>query len=170
MDEPFVGEIILAGFNFPPVGWAVCDGRILRIEDYNALFSLIGNTYGGDGQTTFALPDLRGRVPVCIGAGPGMPPVSLAEKAGQETVPLAVGHLAAHTHSVAAGTTAGTESPVGAVYGGGAAVFAAPDASPVSMNPGMVQPAGGSQPHENRMPYLALNYLIALEGIYPERP
>ena len=170
MDEPFVGEIILAGFTFPPVGWAVCDGRLLRVQDYAALFSLIGNAYGGDGATTFALPDLRGRVAVCAGAGPGMPPVSLGEKAGQETVPLAEGHMPVHTHSVAAGTTAGTQSPMGAVYGGGAAVFAAPDASPVSMAPNMVHAAGGSQPHENRMPYLALNYLIALEGIYPQRP
>ena len=170
MNEPFVGEIILAGFTYAPVGWAVCDGRILRVQDYTALFSIIGNAYGGDGQTTFALPDLRGRVPVCAGAGRGMPPVSLGQKDGQETVALAEGHMPAHAHSVAAGTTGGTQSPVGAVYGGGVAVFAAPDASPVTMNSEMVHAAGGSQPHENRMPYLALNYLIALEGVYPQRP
>lgn len=169
MDEPFIGEIILAGFTYPPAGWAVCDGSLMRVQEYPALFNLIGNRYGGDGQTTFALPDLRGRVPVCIGAGRDIPPVFPAEKAGQETVQLAAGNLPAHAHPVSAGTTGGTQSPVGAVYGGGVAVFAAPDSSPVSMNPNMVQAAGGSQAHENRMPYLALNYLIALDGIYPQR-
>src|SRR5574340_226936 len=169
MDQPFVGEIILAGFTFPPVGWAVCDGSILQIQQYTALFSLIGARYGGDGITTFGLPDLRGRVPVGIGTGPNLPPVELAETGGQETVTLVDGHMPVHTHSVAAAKAGNTQSPVSAVYGGGVSVFAAPDASPVAMNANMVRVAGGSQPHENRMPYLALNYLIALEGIYPSR-
>jgi microcystin-dependent protein len=168
---PYVGEIRLAGFNFAPAGWIPCDGRLLSILDYDVLFNLIGTTYGGDGVNTFAVPDLRGRVPVEAGQGPGLSPYVIGQQFGQESVTLGVAQLPVHTHAAAADSGVGsTDSPAGALhardasgvprYGPGAAVRLAP---------GAVLSAGGSQPHENRPPYLVANYFISLFGIYPSQ-
>lgn len=168
MSEPFLGQISIFGFNFPPRGWATCSGQILPIAQNTALFSLLGTTYGGNGQTTFALPDLRGRVPVSFGQGPGLSNVQLGQQAGSETVTLTSGQLAQHTHGVAASNAAATGSrPAGNFLSAGGSFTNASDGT--TMNPGMNQLAGGGQPHENRQPYLGLNVCIALEGIFPSR-
>lgn len=178
--EPFIGQIMMVGFNFAPRGWALCDGRLLPIAQYTALFSLLGVTYGGDGRTTFALPDLRGRCAIGMGQGQGLQNYQQGEKAGVEQVTLHHNEMPAHTHLLMVSETDGTQSnPSDAVIAnnkvtvergntvaGNAFVQTAPTAS---MNPQTVQPIGGSQPHENRQPYLAMNYIIALEGIFPSR-
>lgn len=181
MSQPFIGEIILFGGNFAPRGWAFCNGQILSIAQNTALFSILGTTYGGNGQTTFALPDLRGRVPVSAGQGPGLSPYSLGQQSGSETVTLTVQQMPAHNHPVNADGTNGTAvSPAGgnlaqtATGTGKSAVTSntyttgAP-AAPVQLNPTTIGPQGGSQPHNNLQPLLALNYIIALEGVYPSR-
>jgi microcystin-dependent protein len=175
MQTPFLGEIIFAAYNYPPRGWHVCDGTLLPINQYAALYSLIGTTYGGNGQTNFALPDLRGRVPVGFGDGPGLTPVPMGESAGSEQVSLNEQQIPAHDHEVAAAASGGkgaTQDPAGAVYAGltDTKIWAGVPATAENMNSGMVKPAGGGQSHENRMPYLAMNYLIALQGLFPQRP
>ncbi len=168
MSEPFLGQISIFGFNFPPRGWATCSGQILPIAQNTALFSLLGTTYGGNGQTTFALPDLRGRVPVGFGQGPGLSNVQLGQQAGTEVVTLTSAQLAPHPHGVAASNAAATGSrPGGNFLSAGGAFTNASDGT--TMNPGMIQNAGGGQPHENRQPYLGVNVCIALEGIFPSR-
>lgn len=175
MSEPFIGEIIMFGGTFAPRGWAFCNGQLLSIAQNTALFSILGTTYGGDGQTTFALPDLRGRVPVHSGnsQGPGLPPVQLGEMAGSPSVTLTVTQMPMHNHLVAASQTATTTDPNGG--------FPANDArgTPVQiyatqtdgthMNPSMIGLAGGGQPISVQQPYLGINFIIALEGIYPAR-
>lgn len=168
MSEPFLGQISIFGFNFPPRGWATCSGQILPIAQNTALFSLLGTTYGGNGQTTFALPDLRGRVPVSFGQGPGLSNVQLGQQAGSETVTLTSGQLAQHNHGIVASNAAATGSrPGGNFLSAGGSFTNTSDGT--TMNPGMDQVAGGGQPHENRQPYLGLNVCIALEGIFPSR-
>ncbi|MBA4175048.1 MAG: phage tail protein [Leptothrix sp. (in: Bacteria)] len=173
MSEPFIGEIRPFGFNFAPVGWAQCDGQLLSIAQYSALFSLLGTTYGGDGQSTFGLPDLRGRAPVHPGNGPGLPPVSQGEVGGAETVTLLPQHLPPHGHTTRASAdlAAGT-SPAGNLMGakgrGGVDVYAAPT-NLTALAPGAVSSAGSSQAHDNMQPSLVVNFCIALEGIYPSR-
>lgn len=168
MSEPFLGQISIFGFNFPPRGWATCSGQILSIAQNTALFSLLGTTYGGNGQTTFALPDLRGRVPVGFGQGPGLSNVQLGQQAGSEAVTLTTAQLGPHTHGVAASNAAATGSrPGGNFLSAGGSFTNASDGT--TMNPGMIQITGGGQPHENRQPYLGLNVCIALEGIFPSR-
>jgi microcystin-dependent protein len=178
MSEPFLGEIRLVGFNFAPVGWALCAGQILPINQNTALFSLLGTTYGGNGQTTFALPDLRGRAPVGFGQGPGLSNYDLGQSTGSETVALTVSQIPAHSHLVAANAaTANALSPSGAdlaqsVVERGAAVntySTPPMSAQVTLDPATVQPSGGSGPHPNIQPVLAMNYIIALQGIYPSR-
>jgi microcystin-dependent protein len=163
MSSPFIGEIRLVGFNYAPVGWAPCDGRLLPISQYDALFALLGTTYGGDGQTTFALPDLRSRVPLHQGNGH-----VLGETAGAETVTLTTDQLPSHGHvpqSNSAGTATG---PAGNVWANSAALQFAPSSSPLQpMNQGAVGSAGGGQPHDNMPPFQAVNFVIALEGIFP---
>jgi microcystin-dependent protein len=179
--EPFLGQISIFGFNFAPRGWATCDGQILPIAQNTALFSLLGTTYGGNGQTTFALPDLRGRVPVHQGQGPGLSAYTIGEVTGTEAVTLITTQIPAHSHvaqsavNVAASSLAPSDDPSGAVPTGGTQVniyTAAPDGT-TKMNAGMVttqvQPSGGSQPHENIQPLLCVNFCIALEGIFPSR-
>lgn len=163
MSEPFVGEIRMFGGNFAPVGWAFCDGSLIAISQNTALFSLIGTIYGGDGQNTFGLPDLRGRLPVHQGSG-----FVLGQLAGTETVTLTTNQMPAHTHTVLARTSATAGSPSGAMYGGNTDSIYTPTAS-AQMNAGVIAPAGGSQPHDNMMPYLVVSFIIALEGIYPSR-
>lgn len=173
MAEPFLGEIRLAAFNFAPVGWALCEGQLLPIVQYTALFALLGTFYGGDGVQTFALPDLRGRVPIGFGQGPGLSQYVQGETGGVETVTLAVTQMPAHGHYVHASAKNGTKvSPVGnypAVDATGtAAQF---NQNPTGeMNPAMITQTGGNLPHENRQPFLTLNWIIALQGIFPSRP
>jgi microcystin-dependent protein len=166
--EPFLGEIRTFAFNFAPQGWAFCDGRLLPISQNTALFSLVGTFYGGDGIATFALPDLRGRVGVNMGQGPGLSPYQLGEVAGVETVTLTVGQLPAHSHEVAANAAEFTTThPGGHVLALGGSYAAAPDGT--TLNAGTIVAAGGSQPHTNIQPFLGLNFCIAMQGIFPSR-
>ena len=171
MSEPFVGEIRMFGFNFAPQGWAQCNGQLLPISQNTALFSLLGTTYGGDGRTTFALPDMQSRVPVCQGQGPGLSPYAEGQAGGAETVTLAAAQIPGHTHPVKASSgAADSDQPEGRALARSASHIytAKPDASTV-MNADMLGEAGGSQPHGNIQPYLAVNFCIALSGIFPSR-
>jgi microcystin-dependent protein len=164
MAEPFVGEIRLFAGNYAPVGWFFCDGSVLPISQYDVLYSLIGTTYGGDGQNTFALPDLRGRVPIHIS-----PTLPLGMSLGTETVTLSLNQIPQHTHAVMASSAPGGPNPSGAYFAndGASAVYNAPDGT--LMNPGMIGVTGGSQPHSNLMPFLCVSFIMAYEGIYPAR-
>ena len=169
--EPILGSITLFAFDWAPVGWARCDGTLLSISSNTALFSLLGTTYGGNGQTTFALPDLRGRAPMHDGTGPGLSPKAIGQVGGTESVTLTAANVAPHTHAVAATATASSKSPSGMVpgYTDGGSSYGASDGT--TMAPAMIQPnAGGSTPVDIESPYLAMNYCIAVEGIYPSRP
>lgn len=169
MTEMYLGELRCFPYNFAPKGWAMCNGQILPINVNTALFSLLGTTYGGNGQTTFALPDLRGRTAIGFGQGPGLSPRDLGEVGGEESVTLTAQQVAPHTHTAMGGTDASAKSPGGNVPGytaGASSYSAAPE---VAMNAAMIQPNSGGQPHDNMEPYLALNWCIALEGIYPSR-
>jgi microcystin-dependent protein len=164
--QPFVGTIVIFGSNFAPQGWHLCDGSLLPINQYTAVFSLLGTFYGGNGTTTFGLPDLRGRVPIGPGQGTGLSPYTIGQAGGVETVVLTTGQLPTHTHSQPA--TAGDETtnrPNGAVPARGG-VYATP-ADSSALQP--TSPAGSNQPHVNIQPYLAINYIIALQGIFPSR-
>lgn len=168
MATPFLGELKLAGFNFAPQGWAFCNGQLLPISQNQALFALLGTTYGGDGQTTFALPDLRGRMPVHVGSS-----VGLGQQGGTEAVTLTVSQLPSHSHSLAGSSDlANASAPGGALPAakprGGINRYA-PAGSNTVMAPASVAVTGGSQPHNNMQPYLVLSWLIALEGIFPSR-
>jgi microcystin-dependent protein len=171
MSEPFLGEIRAFGFGFPPKGWAVCAGQLLAIAQNTALFSLLGTAYGGDGKTTFKLPDLRGRVPVDAGQGRGLTARSVGDSGGTETVTLNAGQLAPHTHGANCNSTKGEKyTPAGNYWAldGGAAKEYTP-AGNAQMAADVLQPAGGRQPHNNLQPYLAVNFCIALNGIFPSR-
>jgi microcystin-dependent protein len=165
MSEPFLSEIKLVSFNFPPKGWALCNGQFLPINQNQALFALLGTTYGGNGQTTFALPNLRGRVPIHIGNGH-----TLGEAAGSTSVTVNIQQLPTHIHTVQATNTQATlDDPTGNVLGKAGAALFATFASPTAMGAQMVTSVGGSQPHNNMMPYLVLNFIIALQGIFPSQ-
>jgi microcystin-dependent protein len=173
MSEPFIGEIRMFAGNFPPQGWAFCDGQLLPISGNESLFSLFGTTYGGNGQTTFGVPDLRGRIPLHRGQGPGVGGRLIGEKSGTETVALTSPQLASHTHNVFASTgpTSNAVGPEGAVTGdtGAAQIYAAPSSPPIAMDAGAVSNVGGGQPHENMAPYLAIRFIVALFGIFPSQ-
>jgi microcystin-dependent protein len=168
MPQPYVGEIKMFAGNFAPAGWEFCQGQLLPISEYETLFNLIGTTYGGDGQSTFALPDLRGRLPLHQGNG-----FILAEAAGVEDVTLTVQQIPAHTHPLLATTAVGTAaSPQGSVLAasGSSNVYRpgpAPTSPPVGLSAQAVAPVGGSQPHTNFQPYLCLNFIISMFGIFP---
>ncbi len=173
MSEPFVGQVIAVGFNFAPVGWALCQGQLLPIDQNTVLFTLLGTTYGGDGQNTFGLPDLRGRAALGMGQGSGLQPYPLGQPGGFESVTLTANQFAGHTHALQAAATATTATP-----GSGAVLGAPAAATPTYATAGTaaqlvgstVSPApGGSVPHENRQPSLAINYIIALFGIFPSQ-
>jgi microcystin-dependent protein len=167
MSEPFLGQLALVGFNFAPKGWALCQGQLMAIAQNTALFSLLGTTYGGDGTTTFGLPDLRGRAALGFGQGPGLGNYSQGQTGGVENVTLAITQMPQHSHTV--GCFVGdpsTGSPAGQVLAN-ADIYSA-TANNV-MNPSTIGVAGGSQPHNNMPPFLTLNWVIALEGIYPSR-
>ncbi len=171
MSEPFLGEVRLFPYNFAPRGWAFCQGQLLPISQNQALFALLGTTYGGDGRVTFALPDLRGRVPLSAGQGPGLSDYALGQAGGAEAVTLGVNEMPTHSHSVAAnGRQSNRPGPNGRVPGRASAgdVYAASSNGAV-MAPETIVPTGGGQPHANVQPYLAMNYCIALTGIFPSR-
>jgi microcystin-dependent protein len=165
MSEYFLSEIRLFSFNFPPKGWALCNGQFLPINQNQALFSLLGTMYGGNGQTTFALPDLRGRVPIHLGNGHIQ-----GEAAGSESVTLNLQQLPQHIHFMNGSTvaTGGNDNPSGRYLGSAGNLYHTP-VSLTSMNPGTIGNTGGSQAHENRQPFLTLSYCIALQGIFPSR-
>ena len=171
--EPFIGEIIMFGGNFAPKGWALCDGSLLSISDNQALFSILGTTYGGDGRTNFALPDLRGRVSIHAGQGPGLSPRSLGQKGGEEKVTLTTSQMPSHSHAVGCSDQIGNQpTPVNhipsAEAAGGADVYQS-SAPNQTMSAAMIENTGGGQAHDNMQPYLAVNYIIALVGTYPSR-
>lgn len=173
MSDPFVGEIFMGGFNFAPRGFALCDGQILPINQNQALFSILGTTYGGDGRTSFGLPDLRGRTPVHEGQGPGLPSKSLGRKEGAETVVLAPNDLPAHRHTLRATNTEATAmSPGGNVLANpttGQQAYKLNPSTRVGMNPAAVASTGSGQGHANVQPSLTINFFIALTGIFPSR-
>lgn len=167
--EPFIGQIILFGGNFAPEGWAFCDGQLLFISQNQALFSLLGTTYGGDGEVTFGLPDLRGRVAMHAGSGPGLPTYPLGARGGEVEHTLATNEMPNHTHTVRTLAAEGNSNiPTNAVLAksgsGGYAIGTAPDTSLAS---NALANTGGGQAHNNLQPYLVLNYIIALEGVFP---
>ncbi|MGN6372585.1 MAG: phage tail protein [Solirubrobacteraceae bacterium] len=168
MAEPFLGEIRTFGFGITPRNWAPCQGQLLPINRYQALFALLGTIYGGDGRTTFGLPDLRGRV--AVSAAPGMLP---GQTAGVESVTLNLHQVPAHTHMIdASPNTASKPVPKEnylAKSPGKPYVKSPPPAKTTTLHPSTITPQGGQQPHENRQPYLALNFCIALQGIFPSR-
>ncbi len=171
MADPFVAEIRIFPFNFAPKGWAWCNGQLLPLSQNTALFSLLGTTYGGDGKSTFALPDLEGRAPMHPGQGPGLSLHDLGETGGSETVTLLESEIPAHSHQ-ARGSTDDDDAtiPVGNAYGQLTVAYA-PAASALSaMSPNALAPAGGDQPHNNLMPYLTFYFNIALQGVFPARP
>jgi microcystin-dependent protein len=173
MSEYFIGEIRMFGGNYAPVQWAMCNGQLLPIDQNDALFSLIGTTYGGDGRTTFQLPDLRGRVPVHMGAGPGLTNRIICQKFGTESVTLTVDNLPTHMHGLTAASGNGTSNnPSGNILAastGTVSIYNSGSSAPVKMNPAAVGNTGGSQSHSNLMPTLCVNFIISLYGIYPSR-
>jgi microcystin-dependent protein len=170
--EPYLGEVFLFAGTFAPLGYAKCDGALLPISENDALFALIGTTYGGDGQTTFALPDLRGRVPVHQGVGPSGINYQIGESAGAESVTLSQNHLPAHTHIAKGALTANQVTPANGYWStdplGNTAAYST-QAGNALMAADALDPVGGNQPHDNMQPYLGVNYIIALYGIFPPR-
>jgi len=179
MSDPFMGEIRMVGFNFNPRGWAFCQGQLMSIAQNSALFALLGVTFGGNGQTTFGLPDFQGRSPVGMGAGLGLSVITQGEQSGQENVSLLINQMPMHTHIVQlAGTaTASVNAPTDTnnVLGasgagpGSATIWSTTLTNPIAMLPTQVGIAGGSQPVPVRNPFLGTNFIIALEGIFPSR-
>ena len=171
MSEPFLGEIQMAGFNFAPRGWAFCHGSILSIAQNDALFVLLGTTYGGNGQTTFALPDLRGRIPLNQGQGPGLTNRVIGEVGGVDAVTLTQQQIPSHTHQVMASSNAiRTSAPGGNWLASGEAdIYSRATTPTVGLAPAQLSAAGSSLSHENMQPVLAVNFIIALEGIFPSR-
>jgi microcystin-dependent protein len=171
MADPFVAEIRIFPFNFAPKGWAWCDGQLLPLSQNTALFSLLGTTYGGNGKSNLALPDLQGRASMHPGQGPGLSLHDLGETGGSETVSLLESEIPAHGHSMSASTQIGLENiPTGqnVASGDGINLFA-PAGSLTPMADQMLAPAGGDQPHNNMMPYLTFYFCIALQGVFPPR-
>ncbi len=169
MADPFVAEIRIFPFNFAPKGWAFCDGQLLPLSQNTALFSLLGTTYGGNGKSNFALPDLQGRAPMHPGQGPGLSLRDLGETGGSETVTLLESEIPSHPHSLVGADERGdTTNAVGSLLGTGTDMYA-PGAAGSPMAPTALPPAGGDAPHNNMQPYLTLNFCIALQGVFPPR-
>jgi len=171
--DPFVAEIRIFPFNFAPKGWAFCDGQLLPLSQNTALFSLLGTTYGGDGKSNFALPDMQGNAPMHPGQGPGLSLHDLGETGGSETVSLLESEIPSHAHSMGAQNV-----PLGCLAGAAGNTFTHPASgnlfnkvgpAVVNMNDNALAPAGGDQPHNNMQPYLTLNFCIALQGVFPPR-
>ncbi len=174
MDSPFIGMIIMFAGSFEPNGWAFCNGQLLSISQYTALFSILGTTYGGDGVRTFALPDLRGRVSVHAGQGPGLSPYVPGQTAGAENIALTVGNMPSHSHLIGADSaTANQADPKGNIPGAersqsSTKIYSSNPAN-ATMSPAMVQPQGNNLPFSVLQPTLCINFIIALNGIYPSR-
>ena len=168
---PFIGQVIPVPYNFAPQGWALCNGQILSIAQNTALFSLLGTNFGGDGQTNFGLPNLPGRAAICAGQGTGLSNYILGQTGGADSVTLSLSQLAAHSHAALAFGRAGdTNSPSGADWARPATDTPYGSSTPPgAMSAAATSSAGGGQPHENRQPYLVLNYIIALQGVFPAR-
>lgn len=177
--NPFVGEIRIVPFNFAPTGWALCNGQIMSIAQNTALFSLLGTNYGGNGTSNFALPDFQARVPIDYGNGPGLSPYSIGQNGGETTVTLTSGQLGAHTHPLM-----GTASTATALAPNSNVVFGTPPGTgrnpsrlyksgtvttPITLDPSLIGATGSGQAHNNQQPYLVLNFIIALQGIFPPR-
>lgn len=172
MSEPFVGEIRMFAGNFAPLGWAFCDGSVLSIAENDVLFTLIGTTYGGNGTTTFALPDLRGRVPVHQGTGPGQPARVIGEAGGSEAVTVAAAQMPSHNHTLYATSTAATPAagPNGGMLGASSvSQFYGSTPGGGAMAGSATGVTGGNQPHDNVAPFLAVSFIIALFGIFPSQ-
>jgi len=173
MAEPYLGEIRIFGGNFNPSGWALCNGQLLSIADNTALFALLGTTYGGNGTTTFALPDMRSRLPIHMGQGPGLSPYVIGQIGGEENVTVLTSQLPQHNHALQASILpVANSAPAGAMLGqltSGQLYDTPPGAPDVQLNPQSLAIGGGSQPHPNIQPYLCLNFIIALQGIFPSR-
>lgn len=164
MSEPFLGEIKVISFNFPPSGWAFCNGQLLQINQNQALFSILGTTYGGDGRITFALPNFQARMPIHQGQG-----FTIGQRGGEVAHTLTINEMPAHNHPAMGAATADGASPNGTVWApadGALEYYASPN---TTMNPAAIGNSGGSQPHQNEAPYLVLNFIIALTGIFPSR-
>jgi len=171
MAQPYIGEIRMFAGNFAPVGWENCNGQLLPISENDALFTLIGTTYGGDGQQNFALPDLQSRVPMHFGTGPGLSSYQLGETGGTESQTLTTQQIPNHTHQMITTTSPGTNnSPSGAILATSPVVdIYIQDTPTKALAPSVVGPDGGSQPHENRMPFIVIRYIISLFGIFPSQ-
>lgn len=173
MADPFVAEIRILPFNFAPKGWAFCNGQLMPLSQNTALFSLLGTTYGGNGKSNFALPDLQARAPMHPGQGPGLSLHDLGESAGSETVTLLASEIPAHSHALRTFNDVGEDripGPTEAMARStGGLLYGAPG-NAASMAPQALAPAGGDLPHNNLMPFLTLNFCIALQGIFPQRP
>lgn len=170
MSDPFVAEIRIVGFTFAPRGWAFCNGQIMPISQNTALFSLLGTTYGGDGRSNFALPNLQGCSPMQQGQGPGLSLRDLGEAGGSDAVTLSANQIPSHNHGmhgVTASATTGTPGPSVALAKTASAQVYRPASN--AMTTAAMAPAGGNQPHDNRQPYLAMNFIIALQGVFPPR-
>jgi microcystin-dependent protein len=165
MGTPYVGEIRMFAGNFAPAGWMLCQGQLLPISEYDVLFNLIGTTYGGDGQSTFALPNLQSRVPVHQGSG-----FVLSQNGGEETVTVTISQIPAHTHVPQANSGTGAQaSPAGNLWANSANLPYSSNAPSASMDPAAIGLTGGSQPHDNMIPFLAINFIISLFGVYPSQ-
>jgi len=173
MGEAYLGEIRLVGFNFTIQGWKPCDGRLLQIAEYDALYILLGTIYGGDGVATFALPDLRSRIPIHMGQGAGLSLYTIGQQGGTESVTLTQNNLPHHSHRLLASTEpALSNTPVGSGYPAateGTLLYSNTAASPTQLSTSTITPSGNSQPIDNMMPFLTINYQICVEGIFPPR-
>ena len=164
MSQPYVGEIRIFAGNFAPAGWMFCEGQLLPISEYETLFNLIGTTYGGDGQSNFALPDLRGRLPLDVGGG-----FTLAETGGVENVTLTVSQIPAHQHTVVASNSSATGAIPSGAYAANGPVMYKVGASDSTMSAATIGPSGGTQPHSNFQPYLCVDFIISLYGVFPSQ-
>ncbi len=173
MAQEFIGEIMIVPYNFAPLGWALCNGQLMPISQNTALFSLLGTTFGGDGKSNFALPNFQGSVPIQEGQGPGLSNYDLGESGGVESVALTANQIPAHTHSVnAVSSQANQQGPGGNTWAQesmGNDEFYSNAAPDTNMSPSALTNAGGGQPHSNMQPYLVMNFIIALQGIFPSR-
>jgi len=170
MSTPYIGEIRMVGFSFAPVDWAFCNGALMSISANSTLFNLIGTTYGGDGVNTFALPNLQSRVPIHMGTSRAGIPYVIGQMAGEEQVTLTTSQIPAHNHTAQADSNSGTQtSPSNNVWAASSALPYSATAPTVAMAVPAVQNTGGNQPHDNMLPYLAINFIIALYGIYPSQ-
>lgn len=173
MNEPFIGSIMMFGFNFAPLDWAFCNGDSLSIANYTTLFALIGTNFGGDGVQTFNLPDMRGRVPVHQGQAAGFPQFSMGQRGGEETVTLNASQMPIHNHTVNANSASGdTGDPKSAIFANSGATdreYLSTGAANIHMSSQTMTSNGGNQPHDNMQPFLTVNFCIAFNGIFPSR-